>query len=348
MAITILGGLAVGSVVKIKENGVAVNYIIIHKGVPDSSFYDSSCDDVWVMREKTLPGIVWDNDRNDYENSDIHAWLNRTFLNTIDSKTYAAIKRVKIPFHKGTDTTLSGVQSGSNGLYCRVFLLSAQEVYSTSTWGDNRDGARLSYFTSSERNKANDENNNSVGWWTRTPARTLAGQSGIRVYAVNGSANIGNNNISSSLGVRPVFILPWGQGVDSNGNLVFNTAPTISGSSYSGCIFMAVDYITGLIVAGVFKKSEKTETGGLESRAGWKGLCRKGVTLIVVLVAARLDLVIGSTVIKDGVVIAFIANETISIVENAGLMGIPIPGVIMRAIDVLKKKADTDDRKDGK
>ncbi len=114
------------------------------------------------------------------------------------------------------------------------------------------------------------------------------------------------------------------------------------------CIFMAVDYITGLIVAGVFKKSEKTETGGLESRAGWKGLCRKGVTLIVVLVAARLDLVMGSTVIKDGVVIAFIVNETISIVENAGLMGIPIPGVIMRAIDVLKKKADTDDRKDGK
>lgn len=114
------------------------------------------------------------------------------------------------------------------------------------------------------------------------------------------------------------------------------------------CIFMAVDYITGLIVAGVFKKSEKTETGGLESRAGWKGLCRKGVTLVIVLVAARLDLAIGATFIKDGVVIAFIANETISIVENSGLMGVPIPGVIMRAIDVLKKKADADDRKDGK
>ncbi len=117
------------------------------------------------------------------------------------------------------------------------------------------------------------------------------------------------------------------------------------------CIFMAVDYITGLIVAGVFKRSDKTATGGLESRAGWKGLCRKGVTLVIVLVAARLDLVIGATFIKDGVIIAFIANETISIVENAGLMGVPIPGVIIRAIDTLKKKADTDigdDRKDGK
>ena len=85
-------------------------------------------------------------------------------------------------------------------------------------------------------------------------------------------------------------------------------------------IFMGIDYVTGLIVAGVFHNSEKTENGALESRAGWKGLCRKGVTLLVVLVACRLDLVIGSNFIRDAVVIAFVANETISIVENAGLM----------------------------
>lgn len=102
--------------------------------------------------------------------------------------------------------------------------------------------------------------------------------------------------------------------------------------------FMAVDYITGLIVAGVFHNSNKTPTGTLESRAGWKGLCRKGVTLLVVLVAHRLDIVIGSTIIRDGVIIAFIANETISIVENAGLMGVPIPPVISKAIDVLNAK----------
>lgn len=117
------------------------------------------------------------------------------------------------------------------------------------------------------------------------------------------------------------------------------------------CVFMVIDYVTGLIVAGVFKNSEKTETGGMESRAGWKGICRKGVSLLIVLVAARLDLAVGATFIKDGVVIAFIANETISIIENAGLMGIPIPGVIMRAIDVLQKKANsdkTDDKEDKK
>ena len=90
-------------------------------------------------------------------------------------------------------------------------------------------------------------------------------------------------------------------------------------------IFMGVDYATGLIVAGVFHKSEKTENGALESRAGWKGLCRKGVSLLVVLVACRLDMIMGSNFIRDATVIAFIANETISIIENAGLMGVPIP-----------------------
>lgn len=107
-------------------------------------------------------------------------------------------------------------------------------------------------------------------------------------------------------------------------------------------IFMAVDYVTGLIVAGVFHKSQKTESGALESRAGWKGLCRKGTSLLVVLVAYRLDLVIGSNFVKDATIIAFIANETISIIENAGLMGAPIPAVIVKAIDVLKQKADND------
>lgn len=105
-------------------------------------------------------------------------------------------------------------------------------------------------------------------------------------------------------------------------------------------IFMAVDYITGLIVAGVFHASNKSPNGSLESRAGWKGLCRKGVTLLVVLVAIRLDMAIGTHYIRDAVVIAFVANEALSIIENAGLMGIPIPEVIIRMIDVLKKHSE--------
>ena len=103
-------------------------------------------------------------------------------------------------------------------------------------------------------------------------------------------------------------------------------------------VFMSIDYTTGLIVAGVFKKSKKSESVALESRAGFKGLCRKGVALLIVLVAVRLDIFMHTSYIKDAVIIAFIANESISIIENAGLMGIPIPSVIAKAIDVLKEK----------
>lgn len=110
-------------------------------------------------------------------------------------------------------------------------------------------------------------------------------------------------------------------------------------------IFMAVDYVSGILVAGVFHKSNKTANGALESNAGWKGLCKKGVTLLIVLVACRLDLVMGSNFIRDAVVIAFIANETISIVENAGLMGVDIPPVIVKAIDVLQKKSESEDKR---
>lgn len=108
------------------------------------------------------------------------------------------------------------------------------------------------------------------------------------------------------------------------------------------CIFMAVDYISGLIVAGVFKKSQKTDSGALESRAGFKGLCRKCMALFIVLMAYRLDLMIGTDYIRDAVVIAFCVNESLSIVENAGLMGLPMPDVIKKAIDVLTKKEKGD------
>lgn len=105
--------------------------------------------------------------------------------------------------------------------------------------------------------------------------------------------------------------------------------------------FMAVDYVTGMLVAGVFHKSPKTPGGGLESRAGWKGLVRKGVALLIVLVASRLDVLVGSdSFCRDAVVIAFVVNEALSIIENAGLMGVPVPEVLVRAIEVLKKKGD--------
>ncbi len=105
-------------------------------------------------------------------------------------------------------------------------------------------------------------------------------------------------------------------------------------------IFMAADYLSGLLLAGVFKKSPKSETGALESRAGFKGLIRKGVVLIIVMLAFRLDMITGQNFIADGVIIAFITNEAISITENAALIGIPLPKVLTGAIDILRKEQE--------
>jgi toxin secretion/phage lysis holin len=129
-------------------------------------------------------------------------------------------------------------------------------------------------------------------------------------------------------------------GIGVVGSLVASLFGGWTASLTTLLIFMGIDYVSGLIVAGVFHKSPKTETGALESRAGLKGLIRKLYVLLFVLIGYRLDVAVGTTYIRDAVCIAFIANELISIVENAGLMGLPIPSVITNAIDILKKKGE--------
>ena len=105
-------------------------------------------------------------------------------------------------------------------------------------------------------------------------------------------------------------------------------------------IFMAVDYITGLLVAGLFHASPKSENGALESKAGFKGLIRKGLVLVVILVACRMDMLLGVNYIRDAACIAFIVNELISMVENFGLMGVSFPEPIKEAIELLQKKGE--------
>ena len=108
-------------------------------------------------------------------------------------------------------------------------------------------------------------------------------------------------------------------------------------------IFMTIDYLSGLAVGGIFKKSPKTENGALESKAGFKGLVKKGMILLIVLVTCRLDIMFDFPFVKDAAIIAFIVNETVSIIENAGLMGVPIPNVIRKAIEILNAKIKEDD-----
>ena len=129
-------------------------------------------------------------------------------------------------------------------------------------------------------------------------------------------------------------------GIGTVGSLLASFFGGWTASQSTLLIFMLIDYVTGLVVAGVFHNSKKTDSGALESRAGFKGLFRKGMILLLVLVGYRLDIAIGTSYIRDAICIAFIANETISIIENAGLMGIKIPTVLENAIDILKKKAE--------
>jgi len=113
-------------------------------------------------------------------------------------------------------------------------------------------------------------------------------------------------------------------------------------------IFMLIDYAAGLIAAGVFKKSKKSANGALESHAGFKGIIKKCMIMLFVIMGHQLDNVIGWDFVRYAVIIAFLANEAISIIENAGLMGVYIPPVLRQAIDILRKKEDADAEDDKK
>lgn len=105
-------------------------------------------------------------------------------------------------------------------------------------------------------------------------------------------------------------------------------------------IFMALDYASGLMLAGIFKKSPKSAQGALESRAAWQGFFRKGAALGVVLIACRLDLLLGTAIIRDATIIAYCGNELLSITENIGLIGVPLPKPIKAAISALQDKEE--------
>lgn len=134
------------------------------------------------------------------------------------------------------------------------------------------------------------------------------------------------SSICTSIGAVGAIVAGWFGGWDS--------------ALLALIVFMGIDYFTGLIVAGVFKKSPKSKTGKLESKIGYKGLCRKGMILLFVLIGHLLDMVVGASYIRDAVCIGFMANELISITENAAIMGVPLPEPIMNAISLLKNKED--------
>ena len=229
MANVKLSTKAVGSIVKIKVNGAAKDFIIVHQGLP-SSAYDASCNGVWVVMKDIYTTSTFGNN-NSYKDSSIHSYLNSTFYNLIDSKIRAAIKQVKIPYQNGTGSGGS-LATGANGLSTKVFLLSGYEVGWTTS--DNsyfpRDGAKLDYFGSGSggNSKRVAYNGSSAAvWWLRSPGTNVTGY----VWLVYSGGSFDYWSYYSSCGVRPAFVLPSSLVVSDDGTVSTNTAPAINTSS---------------------------------------------------------------------------------------------------------------------
>ena len=207
------GDLAVGSVVKLMENGVATEYLVVNQGKPSgSSLYDDSCDGTWLLRNDIYENREWHSSRvNDYENSTIHSYLNSTFLNLFDANTKSIIKQVKIPYRKGSgqDTT---VTSGTNGLSAKIFLLSATEVRFSNNFMPSSEGMELSYFsgcsvTSSDNKRVSKLNGTAIAWWLRSPFCHSVLSSTISI-CVSSTGGFSNDYCNGSHGIRPALILP--------------------------------------------------------------------------------------------------------------------------------------------
>ena len=230
MAYVTLSSKAIGSTIKLKVNGSARNFIVVHQGKP-SSVYDDSCNGTWILMQDIYENRAWhSSNTNDYANSTIHSYLNSTFLNLFESNIKNAIKQVKLPYRKGSGTSTT-VTSGSNGLSAKIFLLSATETSFDFSYMPSGEGAELAYFKGCADNSSDSKrvaylNGSAARWWLRSP------YCGRFNYAlcVDSSGDWDVSNCSISYGIRPALILPSTLLVSDDGTVSTNTAPSTPGS----------------------------------------------------------------------------------------------------------------------
>lgn len=231
MAYVTLSSKAIGSTIKLKVNGSAKDFIVVHQGKP-SSVYDDSCNGTWLLMKDIYENRQWhSSNTNDYANSTIHSYLNSTFLNLFESNIKNAIKQVKLPYRKGSGTSTT-VTSGSNGLSAKIFLLSATETsFNFSSYMPSGEGAELAYFKGCADNSSDSKrvaylNGSATNWWLRSPGCDYFGHA---LY-VNSDGVWGGGGCSGSGGVRPALILPSTLLVSDDGTVSTNTAPSTPGS----------------------------------------------------------------------------------------------------------------------
>ena len=230
MAYVTLSSKAIGSTIKLKVNGSAKDFIVVHQGKP-SSVYDDSCNGTWLLMKDIYENRQWhSSDTNDYANSTIHSYLNGTFLNLFESNIKNAIKQVKLPYRKGSGTSTT-VTSGSNGLSAKIFLLSATETSFSFSSMPSGEGAELAYFKGCADNSSDSKrvaylNGAAADWWLRSP---YCLSSSLAVYV--GSNGDWNSDLCSySYGIRPALILLSTLLVSDDGTVSTNTAPSTPGS----------------------------------------------------------------------------------------------------------------------
>ncbi|MBD5080360.1 MAG: hypothetical protein HDT44_01190 [Ruminococcaceae bacterium] len=215
-----LEDIKVGDTVKIYEDGTLVNFIIVHKGSPSSSYVN--CDGVWLLREDGYTQGAWGTFRSypNYEDSEIYEWVNTTYLNLIDEKVKAFIKNVRIPYskHFSSGGKSYSVCSGSSGLSCQAFLLSAYEVGFTKNISSYipAEGSKLDYFSNAS-SRICYNNGSSVIWWTRSPYAVSNGSYTPCAWSVYSDGTNFEPQTTNKYWVRPAFILPYDVSVDSNG-----------------------------------------------------------------------------------------------------------------------------------
>lgn len=234
MATVALSSKAVGSTVKLKVNGTAKNFIVVHQGKP-GSMYDASCNGTWLLMQDCYESRQWhSSNNNDYENSTIDNYLNTTFLNLFESNIRDAIKQVKIPYRKGAGYGKT-VTSGASGLSTKIFLLSSTEVNLVHGYEPTNEGACLSYFSGTAQNGADNKrvaklNGSATHWWLRSPYCYSGGGSTHALFVLS-NGNWSLNSCSGSYGIRPALVLPSSLLVSDDGSVQTNTAPTISSPS---------------------------------------------------------------------------------------------------------------------
>lgn len=231
MAYVTLSSKAIGSTIKLKVNGSAKDFIVVHQGKP-SSVYDDSCNGTWLLMKDIYESRQWhSSNTNDYANSTIHSYLNSTFLAMFDSNIQKAIKQVKLPYRKGSGTSTT-VTSGSNGLSAKIFLLSATETSFSFSYMPSGEGAELAYFKGCADNSSDSKrvaylNGSATYWWLRSPS---CGLSSFSALYVNSDGDWFSSGCSNSLGIRPALILPSTLLVSDDGTVSTNTAPSTPGS----------------------------------------------------------------------------------------------------------------------